>query len=79
MSTPPNPHLRDFLRRLDALERDRAAIAADTAAIYAEAKDMGFDPEALARAVAWRLMTPPQRAKELERREVVDMYLEAGR
>ncbi len=67
-------HLRSFVERIERLEEERAAIAADIRDIYAEAKSTGFDTKVMRQVVRLRKMEQADR-QELE--ALLDLYLHA--
>jgi uncharacterized protein (UPF0335 family) len=66
--------LRTIVERIERLEEDRAAVVADLAEVYAEAKGNGFDARTLRKVVAWR---KADRAKRQEEDALLDLYLSA--
>lgn len=66
--------LRAFIERIERMEEEKAAIAADIKEIYAEAKDNGFDTKILRKVVALRNMTEQERR---EQEAVMSLYLSA--
>ena len=63
--------LRDLIARIERLEEEKAARAADIREVYAEAKGNGFDPKAMRQIVQLRKMDEPK-MKEME--AVLDLY-----
>lgn len=63
--------LKHTVSRIEALEEQKAAIAADIRDVYAEAKGNGFDPKAMRQVVKLRRMDRHTR-EELE--NLVDTY-----
>ena len=66
MSTPGHnsvsaEHLKSFVQRIQSLHDDKAAISADLADIYAEAKGAGFDKKALRHLVKLMAMDKADR------------------
>jgi len=67
-------HLRSFIERIQRLEEEKAALAADIKEVYGEAKGTGFDTKILRKVVAilkidlsdWR-----------EQEAILDLYLAA--
>lgn len=66
--------LTAFVERIERLEEAKADIAADIAAIYAEAKAQGFDAPTIRRTVKARRIDPKDRA---EAQAMLDLYLDA--
>jgi uncharacterized protein (UPF0335 family) len=46
--------LRSFVERIERLEEDKAALAADIRDVYAEAKANGFDPKVMRQVIRMR-------------------------
>jgi uncharacterized protein (UPF0335 family) len=66
--------LRTIIERIERLEADKAAVAADLKEVYAEAKGEGFDTKILRKVVRLRKQ---DRAKLQEEEALVDLYLSA--
>lgn len=66
--------LKSFIERIERLEEERKALAADIKEIYAEAKSGGFDPKIMRKVVALRKLDPAERQ---EQEELLGVYLEA--
>jgi len=66
--------LRSIVSRIERLEEEKAALAADIREVYAEAKGNGFDAKALRRIIALRKQDESER-RELE--AVIDTYMGA--
>ena len=66
--------LRSFVDRIEKLEEEKAALAADIREVYSEAKGQGFDIKVLRQVIRLRKMDQADR-KELE--EVLDLYKRA--
>ena len=66
--------LRAFVARIERLEEEKAALAADLREVYAEAKGNGFDVKALRTIVRLRKMDTDER-KEAE--AVLETYMHA--
>ena len=56
--------LRAFVERIERMEEEKAAIAADIKEIYAEAKGNGFDTKALRKIVSLRKKSQTDRQEE---------------
>jgi uncharacterized protein (UPF0335 family) len=67
-------HLRAFLERIERLESEKAAIAEDIKAVYAEAKGTGYDAKIMRKVIALRKMDD---AKRIEEEAMLDVYLVA--
>jgi uncharacterized protein (UPF0335 family) len=66
--------LKAIVERVERLEEDKAAVAADIKEVYAEAKGNGFDVKTVRRAVRWRKQ---DRARRQEEEALLDLYLTA--
>ena len=66
--------LRSFVERIERLEEEKAALAADIREVYSEAKGTGFDIKVLRQIIRLRKMDVSDR-QELE--EVLDVYKRA--
>jgi uncharacterized protein (UPF0335 family) len=66
--------LRQLIARVEKLEEEKAALAADIKEIYGEAKATGFDTKIMRRVVALRKQDRNERA---EAEMVLDLYLAA--
>lgn len=67
-------HLRSFIDRIERMEVEKAVIAEDIRAIYAEAKGTGFDVEILRRIIAIRKMDADEHRAQ---QEMIDLYMSA--
>ena len=66
--------LKSFIERIERLEEDKAAIAADLKEVFAEAKGEGFDTKIIRKVVRLRKQ---DKAKRQEEEALVDLYLSA--
>lgn len=66
--------LKSLIERIERLEEEKAALAADIREIYAEAKSMGFDTKMLRQVVSIRKLDQTERQ---EQQAVLDLYLHA--
>lgn len=66
--------LRAFVERVERMESEKAAIAADIKEIYLEAKGNGFDTAILRKIVSIRKQDPNKRA---EQRALLELYMGA--
>jgi len=66
--------LRAFIERIERLEEEKAALAADLKEVYAEAKGTGFDPKIMRKVIRLRKMDAADRQEE---DLVLDTYLHA--
>ena len=56
--------LRAFVQRIERLEEEKAALAADIREIYAEAKGNGYEPRVMRKVVTLRRMKDADRQEE---------------
>lgn len=63
--------LRSFVERVERLEEEKAALAADIREVYSEAKGSGFDVKVLRQVVRLRKMDQSDRR---EQEELLDIY-----
>ena len=66
--------LRSFVERVERLEEEKAALAADIREVYSEAKGTGFDTKIMRQVVRLRKL---DRADFQEREAVLDLYMTA--
>jgi len=66
--------LKSFFERIERLEEDKAAIAADLKEVFAEAKGEGFDTKIIRKVIRLRKQ---DKAKRQEEEALVDLYLSA--
>jgi uncharacterized protein (UPF0335 family) len=66
--------LRAFIERIERMEEEKAAIAADIKEIYAEAKGNGFDTKILRKLVIIRRQDANER---LEQEALLELYMSA--
>jgi uncharacterized protein (UPF0335 family) len=66
--------LKSFIERIERLEEDKAAIAADMKEVFAEAKGEGFDTKIMRKVVRLRKQ---DKAKRMEEEAILDLYLSA--
>lgn len=66
--------LRSVVERVERLEEEKAALAADIKEVYAEAKGNGFDVKILRKVIRIRKQDAAKRAEE---EEMTDLYLSA--
>ena len=66
--------LRAIVARIERLEEEKAALAADLREVYAEAKGNGFDVKALRAVIRIRKQDENKRREEVA---VLDTYLHA--
>ncbi len=66
--------LRSFVERIEKLEEERAAIAADIREVYSEAKGTGFDVKTMRQVIKLRKLEPADRQ---EQEALLDIYARA--
>lgn len=66
--------LRSLVERVERLEEEKAALAADIREVYSEAKGVGFDTKIMRQVVRLRRL---DRADRQEREAILDLYLTA--
>jgi uncharacterized protein (UPF0335 family) len=66
--------LRAYIERVERLEEEKSAIAADIKEVYAEAKGNGFDTKIMRKVVALRKKALAERQEE---EAVLELYLHA--
>jgi len=66
--------LRSLIERIERLEEEKAALAADVREIYSEAKADGFDTKVMRQIVRLRKMDSGDRA---EQEAILDLYKSA--
>lgn len=66
--------LRSLIERIERLEEEKTALAADVREIYGEAKGNGFDTKAIRQIVKIRKLEPSERQ---EQEALLDLYLHA--
>lgn len=67
-------HLKSFIERIERLEEEKAALAADVREVYSEAKGNGFDTKVMRQVVALRKLDTADRQ---EQDAILDLYLSA--
>ena len=66
--------LRTFVERIERLEEDKAALAADIREVYSEAKGAGFDAKTLRQIVKLKKMNQTDRR---QREMLLELYKRA--
>ena len=66
--------LRSYIERIERLEDEKAALAADIREIYSEARGNGFDVRAMRQLIRLRRLDAQDRA---EREALLDLYRSA--
>jgi uncharacterized protein (UPF0335 family) len=74
LQTSAKDQLRAFVARIERLEEEKAALAADLREVYAEAKGSGFDVKALRAVIRLRKQDDNKRREE---EAVLATYLHA--
>lgn len=65
-------HLKAFVKRIEKLEEDKAAVAADISEVYSEAKSMGFDAKIIRQVIKLKKMEEQQRQ---EQQQLLELYM----
>ncbi len=73
-STAAREQLRQLVERIERLEEEKQAIAADIREVYAEAKALGFDTKVMRKVIAMRKKDPQEREEE---EAMLALYLQA--
>ena len=66
--------LRSFIERIERLEEEKAALAADIREVYSEARGTGFEPKAMRQIVRLRKMDQDDRQ---EQESLLEIYKSA--
>lgn len=66
--------LRSLIQRIERLEEEKAALAADIKEVFAEAKGQGFDVKTLRQVLKIRKM---DKADRQEQEALLELYLDA--
>ena len=66
--------LRSFVERIERLEEEKAALAADIKEVYAEAKGNGFDTKVMRKVISLRKKDTAERQEE---EAMLELYLHA--
>ncbi len=67
-------HLKSLVERIERLEEEKAALAADIREVYSEAKGQGFDTKIMRKVVSLRKLDTADRQ---EQDAILDLYLSA--
>lgn len=67
-------HLESFVRRIERLKEEKAALTEDERQVFAEAKGAGFDTKIMREVIRLRAMDPSDLA---ERKAMIELYMEA--
>jgi uncharacterized protein (UPF0335 family) len=74
LNTAAQTRLKTIVERIERLEEDKAAVAADLKEVFAEAKGEGFDVKILRKVIRLRKQ---DKAKRQEEEALLDLYLSA--
>ena len=74
ISNSSDGHLKSLVERIERLEEEKAAIAADIKDVYAEAKGTGFDPKIIKKVIALRKQDAD---KMREEQALIATYMDA--
>lgn len=66
--------LDSFVKRIERLNEEKAALGVDIREVYSEAKSSGFDPKILRKVIAERARDPHDVAEE---RALMEVYIAA--
>lgn len=66
--------LRAYVERIERLEEEKKALAADIREVYSEAKGNGYDPKIMRKLISLRRMDQADRREE---EELLDVYRRA--
>lgn len=66
--------LKSFIERVERLEEEKAALAADIKDVYSEAKSAGFDVKIIRQLIRIRKADPQDRR---EQEELLELYMQA--
>jgi len=64
-------HLKSFIERIERLEEEKAALAADIREVYSEAKGTGFDTKIMRKVIALRKLDTADRQ---EQEAILELY-----
>jgi len=74
LQTSAKDQLRTFVARIERLEEEKAALAADLREVYAEAKGNGYDTKIMRQIIKLRKM---ETADRQEQEALLDLYKRA--
>jgi uncharacterized protein (UPF0335 family) len=74
LNTSAQSKLHSLVERIERLEEDKAAVAADLKEVFAEAKGEGFDTKILRKVIRLRAQDT---AKRQEEEALIDLYFSA--
>ncbi len=67
-------HLTSFVKRIERLNEEKAALGVDIREVYAEAKSAGFEPKIMRKVIAERARDPSDVAEE---KALIEVYMRA--
>ncbi|HEY3800281.1 MAG TPA: DUF2312 domain-containing protein [Caulobacteraceae bacterium] len=74
LGTTAQGKLKSLIERIERLEEDKAAVAADLKEVYAEAKGEGFDTKIMRKVIRLR---KSDAAKRSEEEALIELYISA--
>jgi uncharacterized protein (UPF0335 family) len=74
LSSTAQGKLKSLIERIERLEEDKAAVAADLKEVFGEAKSDGFDTKIMRKVIRLR---KTDKAKRQEEEALIDLYLSA--
>jgi uncharacterized protein (UPF0335 family) len=74
LNTTAQGKLKSFIERIERLEEDKAAVAADLKEVYGEAKGEGFDTKIVRKVIRIRKQDSAQRQEE---EALIELYISA--
>jgi uncharacterized protein (UPF0335 family) len=74
LNSTAQTRLKTIIERVERLEEDKAAVAADIKEVFLEAKGEGFDVKILRKVIRLRKQ---DKAKRMEEEAILDLYLAA--
>jgi uncharacterized protein (UPF0335 family) len=74
LNTTAQGKLKSLIERIERLEEDKAAVAADLKEVYAETKGEGFDTKIVRKVIRLRKQDS---AKRQEEEALIDLYISA--
>ena len=72
MTEQTNARLRSFVERVERLEEEKAALAADIREVYSELKGAGYDVKIVRQIIRMRKMDASDRQ---EQESLIDVYM----
>jgi uncharacterized protein (UPF0335 family) len=74
LNTSAQGKLKSLIERIERLEEDKAAVAADLKEVYGEAKSEGFDTKIMRKVIRLRKQDT---AKRQEEETLIELYISA--